>query len=198
MAERGPYAKGRAKREDIIDAALLMIAREGYSKTTIPSLAAEVGLSTTGLIHHFGTKDKLFAAILERRNARDEAFLNDRTSSGETPVDLGQAFGELIRLGGEKKGLTELGVHYTAESADPAHPSHEFFRAHFERARSLAAEGIRAEKASGHLEADVDPEILSVLLFAMLDGLELHAMFAPDIDRGAAIEYFWRAATGKL
>lgn len=196
MGERGSYAKGRAKREEIIDAALSMIARQGYNRTTIPSLASEVGLSTTGLLHHFGTKDKLFAAILERRNARDEAFLISRTSSGKA-ADLGEAFADLIRLVGEDKGLTELGVHYTAEAADPAHPSHAFFRAHHERARRMAAEGIRAEQASGHLKADVDPELISVLMFATLDGLELHGMFSSDIDRGAAIAYFWHALTRK-
>lgn len=72
MARRGSYAKGIAKREEILDAALDIVARVGYSRTTVRELAQAVGLSQTGLLHYFGTKEQLFVEILRRRDEVDQ------------------------------------------------------------------------------------------------------------------------------
>ena len=65
MAARGPYAKGVAKRREILDAALEIVDRHGYSAATVQELAAAVGLSPNGLLHYFGSKASLFAQIVE-------------------------------------------------------------------------------------------------------------------------------------
>lgn len=65
MAARGPYAKGKAKRAEILDTALRVIAEQGYSGATVKQLADAVGLSQNGLLHYFGSKDNLFLEILE-------------------------------------------------------------------------------------------------------------------------------------
>jgi len=39
MAQRGSYAKGIAKREEILTAALDVIARNGYRRTSVRELA---------------------------------------------------------------------------------------------------------------------------------------------------------------
>ena len=75
MATRGSYAKGVAKRDEILTTALEVIARNGYRKTSIRDLAAEVGLSQTGLLHYFGTKEELFAEVLRKRDEIDGADL---------------------------------------------------------------------------------------------------------------------------
>ena len=67
MPSRGPYAKGVAKREEILKAALEVIARHGYRNTSTRELAAAVGLSEAGLLHYFGSKEKLFEAVLRAR-----------------------------------------------------------------------------------------------------------------------------------
>src|SRR6478735_2111131 len=68
MATRGLYAKGKAKRAEILDVALEVIARQGYSGATVKHLADAVGLSQNGLLHYFGSKDALFAEILRHRD----------------------------------------------------------------------------------------------------------------------------------
>src|SRR4051812_19943354 len=68
MTARGPYAKGKAKRAEILDVALEVIADDGYSAATVKNLADAVGLSQNGLLHYFGSKDALFAEILRRRD----------------------------------------------------------------------------------------------------------------------------------
>src|SRR5690606_19486752 len=68
---RGSYAKGVAKREEILTRALEVIAREGYRRASVKELAESVGLSQAGLLHYFGTKDELFVDILRKRDEVD-------------------------------------------------------------------------------------------------------------------------------
>jgi AcrR family transcriptional regulator len=63
-------ARGHDKREQILDAAALLIGQVGYAaaSTRAVATAADVPLS---LVHyHFGSRGGLLAAVLERENAR--------------------------------------------------------------------------------------------------------------------------------
>lgn len=71
MARRGSYAKGVAKRGEILDAALEVIGRDGYSRATVREIADAVGLSQNGLLHHFGSKERLFVEVLRHRDELD-------------------------------------------------------------------------------------------------------------------------------
>jgi AcrR family transcriptional regulator len=53
----------------ILDKAAALFARRGFSKTSIQDVADAVGLSKAGLLHHFLSKDALYAAVLDRAGA---------------------------------------------------------------------------------------------------------------------------------
>ncbi|MFN6955121.1 MAG: TetR/AcrR family transcriptional regulator [Acetobacteraceae bacterium] len=53
-------------RHRILDAAERLIQAEGVPGLTIARAAAEAGVSKGGLLHHFGSKEALLAALMER------------------------------------------------------------------------------------------------------------------------------------
>jgi AcrR family transcriptional regulator len=57
--------KGESTRERIIESAYGMARREGLEGLTIGSLAAEVGMSKSGVFAHFGSLEDLQLALLE-------------------------------------------------------------------------------------------------------------------------------------
>ena len=136
MAARGPYAKGVAKREEILTAALEVIARHGYRKTSTKELAAAVGLSEAGLLHYFGSKEKLFEAVLR---ARDEADVDRFDES-----DLIAKLTAIIRHNSDVPGLVQLYSTFSAEAGDPQHPSHPYFAERYARLRESLADAVRA------------------------------------------------------
>ena len=81
MAQRGSYAKGVAKRTEILDTALDVVARNGFRGTSVKELADSVGLSQAGLLHYFDSKDELFTAILRRRDEVDNALAGVQRSA---------------------------------------------------------------------------------------------------------------------
>ncbi|WP_437678948.1 TetR family transcriptional regulator [Sorangium sp. So ce131] len=59
-----------ATREQILDAALLVFGRKGYSAATLQDVAAEAGLTRGAVYWHFKGKVELYTALLAERFAR--------------------------------------------------------------------------------------------------------------------------------
>ncbi|GAB4466811.1 MAG: TetR/AcrR family transcriptional regulator [Armatimonadaceae bacterium] len=80
----------RLLRENaVVDAALMLMARTGYSAMHMDAIAAEVGLSKAALYRLFPSKEALVAAALLRLMRRVEDFVR------EMPADLSAA--EVLR-----------------------------------------------------------------------------------------------------
>lgn len=65
------YPKGLARRDELLTTALRLFADSGYSCASLREVARQVGLSLTGIIHHFGTRENLLTAILQERDDAD-------------------------------------------------------------------------------------------------------------------------------
>jgi AcrR family transcriptional regulator len=50
----------------LLDAAEAVVARAGIARLTLDAVAAEVGMSKGGVLHHFPTKDRLIEAMVVR------------------------------------------------------------------------------------------------------------------------------------
>ena len=58
-----------ATRERILDAALASFGTRGYEATSLDQLAAGLGLTKQTILHHFGSKERLLDAVLDRSAA---------------------------------------------------------------------------------------------------------------------------------
>jgi AcrR family transcriptional regulator len=62
---RRPVADRRGDtRRQIIDAAVLLIADQGFSATSVEEIAATAGVAKGSVYYNFGSKDEMFTAIL--------------------------------------------------------------------------------------------------------------------------------------
>lgn len=189
MARRGSYAKGVAKREEILTAALDVIARNGYRRTSVRELADAVGLSQAGLLHYFSSKEELFQEILRKRDEVDaSAFEGQR----DTPIE---GFFAVIRHNSEVPGLVQLYAQVSTEAGDPEHPAHEFFIERYRQFRAMFSQLIRDEQAAGRVDADLDADRIANLFLAAADGLQTQWMLDPSIDMADHVAYLWHLVT---
>jgi hypothetical protein len=68
----------------------------------------------------------------------------------------------------------------SAESLEPAHPAHDWFRERYGRTRELFATWIADDQRRGLVRPEVDPSLASRIVVAALDGLELQYLLAGD------------------
>ena len=182
MATLGRYPKGVAKRAEILQAALALVARQGFHQTSVRDIADAVGLTPAGLLHYFESKDDLWVAILRTRDEIDAARDPD-------DVDPAATFADLVRHNAEVPGLVQMFTNLSAAAAtDPDHPAHTYFREHYAHTRATMAAGLRRMQVSGRLEASVDPEVLASILMAVSDGMQLQWMFDGSRDMSAHVE----------
>jgi AcrR family transcriptional regulator len=53
-------------RERILDAALVSFGTRGYEATSLDAVAAGIGVSKQTILHHFGSKERLLDAVIDR------------------------------------------------------------------------------------------------------------------------------------
>jgi AcrR family transcriptional regulator len=187
MTRRGSYAKGVAKREEILVAALDVIARNGYQGTSVRELAQAVGLSQAGLLHYFASKEELFAEILRKR---DEV---DRERMPADPAARVEGLIGVVRHNADVPGLVQLYAELSTEASHPDHAAHAYFRERYESLRVQLGDAVRAAQARGELSSSLHPEAVATILLATADGLQTQWMLEPRIDMAAHLQALWEA-----
>src|ERR1044071_2948561 len=71
--ENRSSARSGAARQRVLDSALRAIAANGFHGSSLANIAADAGLTTAGLLHHFPSKEQLLVAVLAERDRLDGA-----------------------------------------------------------------------------------------------------------------------------
>ena len=168
------------RREQILDVAAEAFAESGFRGTSLADVAARVGVSQPGLLHHYRTKQLLILAVLAERDRQDGEHLR-QCFGGTEPTTTDWAL-TVARRNLQEPELVRLFTVTGTESLDPSHPAHAFSRERFERNRDWLAGRVRADQEQGHLASSLDPVSTAKELLAVMHGLQLQWLMDPDTD----------------
>lgn len=174
MARR--RAQREDRREEILLAALDVFAERGYTGASIASIAERVGLSQQGVLHYFPSKDRLLAEVLRLRDQRN---LDAIVLPGEGGKITLETVAALVEYNAQRRGIVQSFTVLSAESVIEDHPARDFFRDRYGSSRVWMTEVIRSELGS-ELPGGLTPEQAAPLIFAVMDGLQLQWLLAPD------------------
>ena len=185
--EHNRQPRGDLRRQQIIDAAVELFASKGYRGTGVAALADRVGMTATGLLYYFGTKERLLREVVAERD-RMESIDPER----EFPPALTlSSLRDLGRYNVETAILTRLYLVLGAESFDDDDPLHAFFVERYELAREFVRALLHDEKAEGRVRPDVDVDAVALEVIAIIMGLEYQWMTDPErVDFGQAMETY--------
>ncbi|MCC4909274.1 TetR/AcrR family transcriptional regulator [Microbacterium sp. cx-59] len=182
MVQRGSYAKGVAKREQILHEALAVIAREGYRGASVREIADAVGLSQAGLLHYFDSKEELFVEILRVRDRVDVAALGGETDDAADLGALTDGYLRIIRHNTDVPGLVQLFAQMASDAADPQHPAHAYFLERGAMFRSGCAAAFARAQSAGTVTDRVAPETIARTLQAVWDGAQMQWLLDSSVD----------------
>lgn len=167
-------ARGKARRQAIVDAAVTLFATNGYRGTSVAAVAEAAGVTDAGVLYHFKTKADLLLAVLLAHDERYAAMFRDGDGGGD---DLGRAraWGEVME---QDVDLTALLVTLSAEHLRDESPTNAYFRARYEVVRRTYSAMFSAAARAGVLRDDVDAEAEAIHLIALMDGLRLQWFFS--------------------
>ena len=187
---RNRQPRGDRRRQQILDAAVALFGAKGYRGTGVAALAERVGMTATGMLYYFGSKERLLQEVVAERDRRDVFDLDSLTLS---------SFRELGRHNAETASLTRLYVVLGAESLDADDPLHDFFIDRYETARALVRSVIEREQDQGNFRADLDVEQIAREVIAVLMGLEIQWLTDPKrVDLAEAMEAYFDRVIAQL
>ena len=64
------------RREEILDGAAEMFAEHGYHGSSLRDISSHIGISHSGMLHHFGSKDALLDGVIDRMEEHAQSALD--------------------------------------------------------------------------------------------------------------------------
>ena len=163
----------QARRSAIIDAAIIAIGERGYFGFTTQELAKRCGLTNSGLLYHFSTKEELFLAVVDEYERRIGAaamtvvggYSGEYAQQGSLSLEGARALlRALMTHSMAQPEMERLFMSVQSEALNPIHPGYDRFR----RIEERIVEGI-ARIVAGNCP---DPTSTARHLYALMYGLE--------------------------
>ncbi len=174
------YKKSEISAGQIVQAAIRVLARQGYANSSLLDIAKEAGMSKGAVHYHFPTKEALLQVVLKTALDAVQTRTIEAWTQGDSP------FGSLRK---SLETLWEVRAARTPEALVVADLlalslSDERLRPQLADYYRLAAEQIREYLTPRFEELGLDSKvpltILPRLVIGLLDGLVMQAFVDPD------------------
>lgn len=174
------YAKSAVSSQQILDAAIRVLARQGYARTSLLDIAKEAGMSKGALHYHYPTKESLIHAVLETACNAVQARTRQAWSPSDNPFEaLRKSLEELWAVRGQHSDEARVVADLLALSLHD-----ESLRPRLAEFYELGATQIRdyleRNLAALGLQSRVSLDMLPRVVIGLLDGLVMQAFVDPD------------------
>ena len=188
--------RGVRRRRDIVCAAMELFAQQGFRGTSLAAVAAHVGVPTSLITHHFGTKQGLLQAVLEEMDLQSLAKLDDIVSPGwQAAADRMIQHAEQLSA---TPRLAALQTMLTVENLAADAALRPYFLRRSRLLRALVATAVRQGIAAGELPAATDPDATAVQVTAFLEGAVLLWLLDPEtVDLAATYRGYFATLTAR-
>lgn len=169
-----------ARRRELAEALWRVIRRDGLERASVRNVAREAGFSMGALRHYFSTQDELLAfamrLVIERARGRIEALdLSSRGSREAAELVLR----EVLPLDSERVAEAEVWLALTGRAL--VDPTLRAIRAEsYDLLEWLCRRMICSLVESGETLPGLNVELEAGRLYAVIDGLAMHAVVRPE------------------
>jgi len=173
-----PQTESGERRDEVVKATWRVIAREGLDKASMRAIAHELGTSTGVLTHYFRDKDQMLDFVL---SSMAESLEAARAPLMKGPINVEQVLGHLARiLPGTPLRVDwwRVWMSFTVAAFNRRRQGldHAIFYA---ETRKIWTGLLRRLQRSGHVRADINPELEATTLLCLFDGLGVHTAIDP-------------------
>ncbi|GAB3913987.1 TetR family transcriptional regulator [Microlunatus endophyticus] len=182
-----------SRRQQIIDAAIEVVAREGVAGASFEKIRQHAGISSTRLIsYHFDSKDELLYAVVEQIVSQAVGFMQPRIAA---------ASGALAQLDAYIRSnlgfLASRPTYLIAAVKVLSVATPEDSRVTHEQAEAPVRALLRAGRDSGELRA-VDEAVAAMAIRSAIDGAAIRYSLDPQLDLTALADQLAQLFTTAL
>lgn len=167
----------QARRTQIVEAAIAVIAEVGYPKASFARIAKRAGIKSTGIIsYHFASKQDLDAEIVAHILGTMGEWMQQRMQAANTPQTALTTYIESVVLymqleGAAMRALSSMVLHGGMEWGDEQ-----------EETAIAPLEGMLRWGQEEGVFRDFDPSIMATTIQRALDGIPFLQAVNPTLD----------------
>jgi len=174
------YKKSAISSQQIVEAAIRVLARQGYARTSLMDIAREAGMSKGAVHYHFPTKEELMAVVLRTACDAVQRKSIDAWVIGQNPFEaLHNTLVELWAARASKSDEALVVADLLAQSLYV-----ETLRPPLADYYELAAKQIQDHLVENLIPLGIQPRIplhvLPRVVIGILDGLVMQAFVDPE------------------
>lgn len=163
----------------VAEAAWRVIRRDGMEHTSVRNIAKEANLSTGSMRHYFSTQSELLLFAMNLVSERVTHRYHQMSLTGSPLDDMKKILLEILPNTDEKFAEMEVWFAFTVKSkTDPALKS--LADNVYNELRRMAAYVITQLMELGLTKPDLNVELEIERLYALIDGLGVHAILRPE------------------
>ena len=159
----------RNRRQDVLDAAIRVFHKKGYTSASIQDVAEEVGVLKGSLYHYIDSKEDLLARVFEDSAGQFMEMLDEASGLEERPVERLRCFGRSCALW-YLHNIERVGIYATEWKHLTGKRRKEVVLIR-ETYESRLAGLIGEVKEAGEAAPDLDVNFATYFIFGALNGL---------------------------
>ena len=152
--------------------AVRLFGAHGYAGTSLADIAQAAQISKAGLLHHFSSKEELFARVLERRDEETNKVFLGAVDSGD-PWEVLDAYVRLVEHNTHQREMVAIYTATVASVMDAQHPAHAWFAGHLETSVVSVEKALERGKERGVVRPEAPSLLIARTLTALSDGLQI-------------------------
>lgn len=176
--QQRPRPETAARRREILRAALEIFGQKGFNNGPLAEIADAVDMTHAGILHHFGSKDRLLVEVLRYRDESDVEGLDEQHIPGGTEL-----FRHLVRTAfrnEERPGIVQAYAVLSAESVTDGNPGRSYFEERYTVLRGELADALRVMCEERGITAPDTIARASASVLAVMDGLQVQWLLSRD------------------
>nr|WP_145406560.1 TetR/AcrR family transcriptional regulator [Paenibacillus xylanexedens] len=163
----------------VAEAAWRVIRRDGMEQASVRNIAEEAGISVGSMRHYFSTQSELLLYAMNLVSERVTSRIQGMTFNGPPMDDMKRLLLEFMPNTDEKMAEMEVWYAFTAKSkTDPA--LKKLADTVYNDIRRAVEIVITSLMQLNLFKPDLNQELEIERLYALVDGLAIHAVLRPD------------------
>ena len=169
--------KGRETRDELLAAATRLFAEKGFYGASMAAIASELGLTKQALIHHFGSKEKLYGEVMQRISDQLlSTAIQAAAERTESESELESFLVSFYASGDDHMEQTQLIMRELLDNRQRAESAHNWYLKSF-----LDALVAMIRRAPGWESASSEDALASV--YQLLGAINYFAVSEPTLQR---------------
>jgi AcrR family transcriptional regulator len=167
------------RRHELVEAAWRVVRRGGVERATVREVAAEAGCSPGSLRHYFPTQAELLGAAMQAVAERVRSRIAALSTGSDPSAAVLRLLEQVLPLDDERRTEMEVWLAFSARAqVDPV--LREQRDATYEDLRAFVRQCVDGLAEGGLVRPELSRERETTRLHALVDGLALHGITAPD------------------